>query len=143
MPLMDKISHSANVAKWKINQQKQILQIQSNINKINGKIALQKSTLGDLTYKLFSEGNISEETLAPACQKLQELFTELDEEQRELEFVRNDNGPVYEEPFTSEIPEELFGETLVCPNCGKVVPVRFCPDCGVEGVPVAVPDQDQ
>lgn len=132
MPLMDQVSHTAAVAKWKINQQKLIFQTQSKINDLINKINTQKLILGEQAYKLFVEGSNSNDVLLPICERIFNLDKQKINCEQELEFLKLQTPPPQVTPaiFNSSPVGEL-----ICPNCGGIVENRFCTICGVEGMP--------
>lgn len=134
MQIFDKVSQSANVAKWKINQQKQIFQLQNKINEIERIINTAKIKLGENTYRAYANKGISAEELEPICQSIKTQYELLEEIRQELDIIRSQFPPTPEE-FIYSVQAPDCDNQLICPQCGNVVQARFCTDCGVEGVP--------
>jgi len=133
MPIFDQVTHSATVAKWKVNQQKQIFQTQGEINNLNNKINTQKQMLGEQAYKLFLDGSISDQMLLSICEKILELNQQKTSNEQELESIKAQLPPL---PPSQTYPANYIpGSKLVCPICHNPVEARFCTKCGVEGVP--------
>jgi len=140
MPILDQVSHSAAVAKWKINQQKQIFQTQNEINDLNNKINTQKLILGEQAYRLFVEGSISNDPLFPICERIMELDKQKKNCEQELDFIKSQAPPPQVTPvYSSNYDSPPVGK-LVCPKCGGIVETCFCTNCGVEGVPSDITD---
>jgi hypothetical protein len=140
MPLQDDLTHAAKVARWKADQQLRLMKIQNQIRDIEGEIRSRKSLLAEQTFALYARDGLVEEELKQTCSQINDLQTKIQENQMLQEAVKNELPPekpvhpVYQ-PAPAPAPSEAGGSQLVCPKCGRVVPVRFCPDHGVEGVP--------
>jgi len=93
MPFSDDVSHYASVVSWKLKQQGQIINLQGQIHELDSQIGIQKSILGDLTYKLFMEGALVDEAIRPTCEKIKSLYNQKEEKQRELEIIRGQKPP--------------------------------------------------
>ena len=93
MPFSDDVSHYASVVSWKLKQQGQIINLQGQIHELDSQIGIQKSILGDLTYKLFMEGALVDEAIRPTCEKIKSLYDQKEEKQRELEIIRGQKPP--------------------------------------------------
>ena len=133
MQIFDKVSQSANVAKWKINQQKQFFQIQNKITEIERKINTNKMMLGEQTYRTYINKGISADELEPICQSINAQYKLLEETKQELDIIRSQVPPTPDEfIYSDQFPAS--GNQMICPKCGKAIQARFCTDCGVEGV---------
>jgi len=93
MPFSDDVSHYASVVSWKLKQQGQIINLQGQIHELESQIGIQKSILGDLTYKLFIDGALVDEAIRPTCEKIKSLYAQKEEKQRELEIIRGQKPP--------------------------------------------------
>lgn len=93
MPLADDLSHYASVVSWKVKQQTQILHIQARIQELESQIGIQKTILGEQTYEMVSQGNLTEEPIRQICEKITTLIAQKAEHQRELELLRTQNPP--------------------------------------------------
>lgn len=136
----DKITHTANVAKWKIDQQIRINSSQTKERQIITQIDNIRIQLADAAYKLFRLGELSNDELKQICLNIQQQEGELQNQKSETEKIKLETPPSF--PFfTNEHGQEELLDApslsgLICPKCKQNVPVRFCPKCGVEGVPV-------
>lgn len=133
MPLQDQISHAAAVAKWKVDQQSRILKAQNKIRETENQISARKWALAEKTYQLFCASGINEEELTEQCQQIQMLYKNIDEMQLILESIRSESLPAQVHPSTHPAQTDT-GAHIVCPKCHTPVPVRFCPNCGSEGI---------
>jgi len=140
MPLQDSISRAANTAKWKADQQIRLLKSQSQARDLEEKIKAQKAKLADAALTLFAQQGLSEDELKQICSAIAQLHENIQQQRDLQEAIKNELPPdqVYSShyPPTNMPTETPKSGQLVCPKCGKVVPIRFCPDHGVEGIPV-------
>lgn len=104
MPFSDDVSHYASVVSWKLKQQGQIINLQGQIHELESQIGIQKSILGDLTYKLFMDGALVDEAIRPTCEKIKSLYAQKEEKQRELEIIRGQKPPKKPEPTSPPNP---------------------------------------
>jgi hypothetical protein len=104
MPFSDDVSHYASVVSWKLKQQGQIINLQGQIHEVDSQIGIQKSILGDLTYKLFMEGALVDEAIRPTCEKIKSLYAQKEEKQRELEIIRGQKPPQRPEQAAEHTP---------------------------------------
>ena len=133
MPLQDQISHAASVAKWKVDQQSRILKTQNKLREIENQISAQKWSLAEKTYQLFSTSGIKEMELVEHCQQIQLLYQTLDEMKVVLDSIRAESLPSQSVVDSSHHQVNPI-TNLICPTCHTPVPVRFCPNCGAEGI---------
>jgi len=104
MPFSDDVSHYASVVSWKLKQQGQIINLQGQIHELDSQIGIQKSILGDLTYKLFMDGALVDEAIRPTCEKIKSLYSQKEEKQRELEIIRGQKPPQRPEQAADRAP---------------------------------------
>ena len=104
MPFSDDVSHYASVVSWKLKQQGQIINLQGQIHELESQIGIQKSILGDLTYKLFIDGALVDEAIRPTCEKIKSLYAQKEEKQRELEIIRGQKPPQRPEQAADRAP---------------------------------------
>ena len=104
MPFSDDVSHYASVVSWKLKQQGQIINLQGQIHELESQIGIQKSILGDLTYKLFMDGALVDEAIRPTCEKIKSLYAQKEEKQRELEIIRGQKPPQRPEQAADRAP---------------------------------------
>lgn len=104
MPFSDDVSHYASVVSWKLKQQGQIINLQGQIHELDSQIGIQKSILGDLTYKLFMDGALVDEAIRPTCEKIKSLYAQKEEKQRELEIIRGQKPPQRHEQTADRAP---------------------------------------
>lgn len=147
--IQEKFTHAANVASWKIEQQIRLNGCLSKIRNTEEQIRAEKIRLAELAMSLAAQNELSAEKLQEGIAAVQYLYGVMNEQQRELEAVRNETGPVlaqsapppqYAQPVQYAPPAPTGfstqpGTVLVCPNCKTVVATRFCQECGAEGVP--------
>lgn len=140
MPLQDKIAHAAAVAKWKADQQMRLIKSQSRVGEIEGQIRTQKAALADKTLALYAQQQLAEDDLKQICASVAALHDQIREQQNLQEAIRNERPPeqqVYSANYPPAQPAEAQAVTLsglVCPQCGRALVGRFCPEHGVEGV---------
>lgn len=140
MPLQDKIAHAAAVAKWKADQQMRLLRSQSRVNEIEGQIRNQKAALADKALTLYAQAQLLEDELKQICDAIASLHEQIKEQHSLQEAVRSERPPeqqVYSATYPPAQSVELQPESmsgLVCPQCGRALVGRFCPEHGVEGV---------
>jgi hypothetical protein len=139
MPNMqEKIAHAATVAKWKVDQQLRINSSQVKEKTIEGQIGGAKVRLSEEAYTLFTQNNLSEASLIEICQQIEGFYASLKAQQAETEAIKREFPPALpQEPVNAGgYPAPAASSSgLICPICKKPVPVRFCPEHGVEGVP--------
>jgi len=131
MPLLDKFSHAATVTKWKADQQMRLLKIQNQINEIEQSIRGEKSKLAETAIHLFAQENLLNDELLEICTRINQFRDQITEKQRYQEAIRQERPPEYAE-YTPTVSETKTG--LVCPECGRELVGKFCPDHGLEGV---------
>ena len=104
MPFSDDVSHYASVVSWKLKQQGQIINLQGQIHELESQIGVQKTVLGDLTYKLFLEGGLVPEAIRPTCEKIKSLYAQKEEKLKELEIIRGQKPPEKPEQADDRTP---------------------------------------
>lgn len=132
MPLQEKLSHAANLARWKVDQQSRIMKIQNDIRETERQINSHKWVLAETAYRIFKETGLGEEGINAVCIRIQDLIKTLDQEKENLELVKSEPPP---SAIGTPAAFSSSQGNLICPNCGTPVPVRFCPNCGTEGRP--------
>jgi predicted RNA-binding Zn-ribbon protein involved in translation (DUF1610 family) len=140
MPLQDKIAHAAAVAKWKADQQMRLIKSQSRIGEIEGQIRTQKAALADKTLALYAQEQLTEDDLKQICAAIATLHEQIKEQQVLQEAVRNERAPEQQVYSAAYPPVQPAGSQagpmsgFVCPQCGRQLVGRFCPEHGVEGI---------
>jgi DNA repair exonuclease SbcCD ATPase subunit len=135
------LSHATAVARWKADQQMRLLRSQNQVRELEGQIKTLKARLADATLTLYAQERLDEDELKEICAAIAQLHQQIDEQQRLQEAVKNEQPPeqtysaTYPPSLPTKQPAAVAGGQLICPKCGKPVPVRFCPEHGVEGVP--------
>ena len=132
MKLRDRMEHAANVVKWKADQQRRILAKQGEIRDVEAQIRDLKSSLAEAALELHSAGKLKEEALVEIGDQIAEHKGSITGKEDELETIRNEEPP--EEPASPPIPEGVEASGLVCPECGRALVGKFCPEHGAEGV---------
>lgn len=138
--LTAKLSHAANIASWKVNQQLRLNTTNNQIGVLEGQIRAEKIKLAELVLELLGAGQLSAEGLQDAVTSIETLKAECENKKRELDGIKNETpptAPAAPRPAIIESTANIIQENssgLVCPNCHGHVPVRFCENCGAEGV---------
>jgi rubrerythrin len=136
--IQEKIAHTATVAKWKFDQQVRLNTSQTKEKQIQGQIGLLKVNLAEEVLNLFELETLSEESLKEFCVKINNLKKELQDQQRDTESIKAEHPPMVELISETQKPLDASNSKssgLVCPDCGQMIPVRFCPNCGKAGIP--------
>jgi hypothetical protein len=142
MPFQDRIAHAAAVAKWKADQQMRLFKSQNRVSEIEGQIRMEKAVLADKALALHAEEQLAEEALQQLCANIAALHAQIKEQQSLQEVIRGERPPepqVYSASYPPAQPPEPQPESLsglVCPQCGRQLVGRFCPEHGVEGVQI-------
>ena len=134
--IQDRLTHAKNLAEWKVNQQRRILDIQVKISDFEKQIHRSKQLLSDTVYSLYKEKKIQEKELTKVCKDIDTIYLAIEKSKAELEAARNEESPA----FVESTPTVYSG--LVCPECGMKLTGKFCPTHGVEGVPASSPTPD-
>ncbi|MGD8604369.1 MAG: hypothetical protein PVF49_07345 [Anaerolineales bacterium] len=132
MKLKDRMEHAANVVKWKADQQRRILAKQGEIRDVEAQIRTLKSNLSQTAHELYEAGQLKEKALVEICDQIAESQADISTKENELEVIRNEEPP--DEPESMDIPEGAELSGLICPECGRALVGKFCPEHGVEGV---------
>jgi hypothetical protein len=136
--LKNKISHTAVKIKWKVDQQIRINNSQTKENKILSEIGSLRIELADMALRLNDKNELSEESLVEICTKLNQRKFDLQKQQDETQTIKSESPPselfLEAESSIEQKCDSTISSGLICPKCNKEIPVRFCPDCGVEGV---------
>jgi RNA polymerase subunit RPABC4/transcription elongation factor Spt4 len=138
MSFQDRISHAAAVTKWKVDQQSRILKIQGQIRELENRIRVQKANLAEKALELYEQKNLHDQDLILICDEIANIHQEIRGKRNEEDTTKQERPPdmVYSSNLPSDVPiGELSG--LVCPQCGRTLMGRFCPEHGVEGVTVS------
>ncbi len=122
------LSRAAVITRWRAGQAVELLKIQGQIGELEGQASSLKTQLADSVLALYVQGQLGEEQLKVICVSITELQEKIQELRRQQEKIKAEQLP------TQSADSSLSGQ-LICPKCGKPVPVRFCPDDGTQGVP--------
>jgi hypothetical protein len=140
MPIQESLSRAAKIARWKADQQMRLLKSQNQIRELEGQIKTQKARLADTALTLYTQQRLSEEELKEICAAIAQLHEQIRQQQTLQEATKNEQPPdrTYSSTFPPSAEQSVTPKSgqLVCPKCGRIVPIRFCPEHGVEGVPV-------
>jgi DNA repair exonuclease SbcCD ATPase subunit len=126
------MEHAANVVKWKADQQRRILAKQGEIRDVESKIRDLKSSLAEAVLELHEAGKLKQDALVDICGQIDEYKSSITTKEDELESMRDEEAP--EEPEGQAIPAGTETSGLVCPECGRALVGKFCPEHGAEGV---------
>jgi hypothetical protein len=132
----DKVKHAANVTKWKLDQQIRINGSQVKEKQFVNDIYQRKMNLADEIYKLFKANSIINDDIQEICIKIQQLENDLKNQQKETENIKAEAPPSLLPITVTSNNTDVVLSGLICPKCKKNIPVRFCPDCGLEGVAI-------
>ncbi|MCC6569921.1 MAG: hypothetical protein IT315_11870 [Anaerolineales bacterium] len=105
MPFQDKITHAANVAKWKADQQMRLFKSQSRISEIESQIRTEKSALADKTLILYAQKQLAEDDLKRICANIAVLHGQIIEQQRLQEAAKKEQPPEQQE-YSASYPLE-------------------------------------
>lgn len=162
MSLQDRISHATAVTKWKADQQIRLLKSQNQVREIEVQVRQQRSNLADATLNLYAEQRLEAESLQEICAGIDALKAQIQEQINLQEKIKQEQPPQLVTSTTSpsfatdpeSTSEDVAGgdpdlptgpvttatSGLMCPQCKRPLAVRFCPDHGLEGVPVLTSD---
>lgn len=132
MKLRDRMEHAANVVKWKADQQRRILAKQGEIRDVEAQIRTLKTSLAETALELYEADQLKEKGLLEICDQIAEGRSAISSKEDELEVIRNEEPP--EEPESPPVPADVETSGLVCPECGRALVGKFCPEHGAEGV---------
>jgi hypothetical protein len=132
MDLQGKATHAIALAKWKVNHEVLLNGLRSKLQATEGNIVREKYRLAELTFELYKQNKISDEFLLKVCGGIQELYDISTQQKKEIESAKAEMPPQY-----GVVSVPISNNDLVCPKCGGGVPVRFCPNCGTEGVSIS------
>jgi len=147
MPIQDRIAHATSVAKWKVDQQTRLLKIQNEIHQLENDIKSQKARLADATLALYTQGRLEEDDLKRICATIDGFHKRISEKQSEQKATRQEKPPELQTAYTASYPSasSVSGDEpssgLVCPQCGRSLIGRFCPEHGVGGVQKTPPQE--
>ena len=136
--LQDKINHTAMLAKWKLDQQIRLNNSQTQEKQLQGQLGSLKMELANEAFQLFKEKNLSDEALNLICQKLITIEENLQDQIEKTKSIKNEQPPAIEmvlEGQKQQMTDTSSPAGLICPKCKKPIPVKYCPDCGQEGIP--------
>lgn len=140
MPFQDKLVHAAAVAKWKADQQMRLIKSQGRVGEIEGQIRNQKAALADKALNLYAQAQLLEDDLKIICDNIASLHEQIKDQQSLQETIRSERPPerqAYSANYPPAQPIDLQPESmsgLICPQCGRALVGRFCPEHGVEGI---------
>ena len=117
MPLQDKITHVADVAKWKADQQIRLFKSQNRISEIENKIRAEKSVLADKTLSLYAQEQLAEDELKQICTAINALHGQIIEQRNLQEAIRNEHAP------------EQQGYSAIYPPAQQLI--KLCQKCGI------------
>jgi|SRR3990170_1173052 len=139
MSFKDKFSHATAVTKWKADQQMRLLKSQNQVGALEGQVRTKKAELADTVLKLYTQERISDEELLRICRDVDQIHEQIIEQKKLQELIRQEQPPQFVS-YSSFSPTEP-SSGLVCPECGRSLVGRFCPEHGVDGVqPSSVKD---
>jgi hypothetical protein len=117
-----------------------LLKSQNQVRELEGQIKTQKAQLADTAWTLYTRQRLSEDELKEICAAITQLHEQIRQQQTLQEVIKNESPP--DQTYSSAVPSSAGRPVIpqsgqwACPKCGRLVPVRFCLEHGVEGVPV-------
>ncbi len=132
----DQITHAADVAKWKYDQQSRIIKIQSQLSDYENQVRKNKGLLADKVFDMFGENKVTDPNLISICEEINTVNEAVSHARMLLEQAKAEKAPVFK-PLPDMVTV-LSG--LVCPQCGKELTGKFCPVHGVAGVKPEQPE---
>ena len=136
MPVQDWFQHQADVVRWKADQQARLFRVQSQVHDLENQIRIQKTALADRAILLFNQSQLTESELVKICTAISELKDRIEQKQAEQETINQERPP---QAVDSGINVVLPASGLKCPVDGQLLAGRFCPEHGLEGIPVDAP----
>ena len=127
----DRLKHAKEVAEWRINQGRRILDVQGRINDFEKQVQRSMQILSDTTYSQYKVGKNLLPEINSVCEDIEAIYSALENSRAELEAIKIEEAPSLEE--SSQVYSGL-----VCPECGKKLTGKFCPVHGNEGIKEAV-----
>lgn len=165
MSIQDRISHATAVTKWKADQQMRLLKSQNQVREIEVQVRQQRSNLADATLSLYAEQKLEAESLQEICAAIDALKAQIQEQIELQQKIKQEQPPqlmastphptfveipgiasedVRENDLdldSSPAPVASAATGLMCPQCKRPLAVRFCPDHGLEGVPILTTEE--
>ncbi len=136
--LQEKLNHTAMLAKWKLDQQIRLNNSQTQEKQLQGQLGSLKMELANQAFQLFKDKKLSDEVLNQICQKLVSIEENLQDQIEKTKLIKDEKPPAFEmviEGQKQQLSDVSSPAGLICPKCKKPIPVKYCPDCGQEGVP--------
>ena len=93
MSLRDRFSHGAEVAKWKVGQQKRLLKIQGQIGDIEKNISKHKTNLLEMVFDLHARGILDNQDLVQICEDILTLEKHISGKEEEAVKIRREKPP--------------------------------------------------
>jgi|LSQX01.2.fsa_nt_gb hypothetical protein len=135
MTFKAKVEHAAAVTKWKADQQIRIVKANKEISDMENQIKERIYILGETTMALADQGNVSQPELQSQLKDLVEMRKYFFQLQSNLEAIKNEAPPPPPvEPAPNIAQPYPVAQGLVCPQCGRPIVGKFCPEHGLEGV---------
>lgn len=127
------------LAKWKLDQQIRLNNSQTQEKQLQGQLGSLKMELANQTFQLFKDKKLSDEALNQICQKLVTVEENLQDQMGKTKLIKDEKPPAFEmviEGQKQQLTDASSPTGLICPKCKKPIPVKYCPDCGQEGIPI-------
>lgn len=135
MTFKAKVEHAAAVTKWKADQQIRIVKANKEISDMESQIKERIYILGETTMALADQGNVPQPELQSQLKDLVEMRKYFFQLQSSLEAIKNEASPPPPvEPSPNIAQPYPVAQGLVCPQCGRPIVGKFCPEHGLEGV---------
>ena len=127
------------LAKWKLDQQIRLNNSQTQEKQLQGQLGISKMELANQAFQLFKDKKLSDEALNLICQKLVIIEENLQDQMEKTKLIKDEKPPASEmviEGQKQQLSDSASPTGLICPKCRKSIPVKYCPDCGQEGIPI-------
>ena len=133
MSIKDRLTHAAEMTKWKTDQQMRLLKSQNEVRALEGNVRTEKARLADTVIALNVQGKISENELMEICKEIDQISDQIHKETSLQDLIKQEQSPTL--TSYSDYSAEEPGSGLICPECGRPLIGRFCPEHGIEGIP--------
>jgi len=144
--MLDKLRHTAEVAKFKTNQMMKVSKVQGEIEKLKGEIDKLRIQIGDQVLALRAAGTPIPQ-LEETCAAVDALQAQIQQKLAEVEAIKAEQPPAGP-PQCPNCQTVLQPGAAFCPKCGatlaappppppppQAAPAANCPQCGTPVVP--------
>lgn len=136
--LQTRARHAADVAKWKMDQQKRIFDLNNQISNYQSRIREMKANLAETTITMYNAQELKGENLVSICDSIKQANEYIAQLETVKENAKNEKAPSIDAYEYTDKTVAAESSGLVCPIDGKPIKNRFCTEHGVEGIAPAV-----